>query len=142
MDKEYKLMTKAPRDVIKKSLKEKGYNELQVESWDFPLFRDNFLIGIRLEKVNEDNFDLYQAKREGEEGFINNPEFFLYSDIENSLMEIDEEFLMEEGKLEKPLDDRKTIEKRVKGDFMNITNCLKNSGYKTDFYEIEEGFDI
>jgi hypothetical protein len=57
-------------------------------------------------------------------------------------MEIDEELLMEEGILAEPVDDRKTIETRVKGDFMNITNCLKDSGYKTDFYEIEEGFDI
>ncbi len=142
MDKEYHLMTKALQEVVIGLLNEKGYKKSRVENWEVPLFKNNSMIGVRLEKVDESNFDMYQAHRRGKEDFIDNPKFYLYSEIENSLMEIDEEFLIEEGELKEPLDDRRTIETKVKGDFRNITNGLKNTGYKTDFYETQEGFDI
>jgi hypothetical protein len=142
MNKEYNLMTTAPQETIIKLLNSRGYKKLQLEKWEVPLFRNNSMIGIKLENVDESNFDMYQGERRGKEGFVDNPKFSLYSDIENSLMEIDEELLMEEGKLKEPLDDRKTIESKVKEDFISIVGGLKNSGFKTDFYETEEGFNF
>jgi len=135
-------MTNASEDIIEKSLNDKGYQISEEYSPNSHLFRNNSMIGVVLEKVNEDNFDLYQAKRRREKDFLGNPKSHLFSDIENSLMEIDEEFLMEEEKLKEPLEDRETIEARVKEDLMKIANDLKNAGYKTDFYEFKEGWDI
>jgi hypothetical protein len=142
MDKEYNLMTDVSRDVISNSLKEKGYSEIEVESWESPLFRDKSFIGIKLDDVDEINFDLYQAERKKEMDFIKEPKFFLHSDIENSLMEIDEEYLMEEKGLEEPLGDRGDLERKMSETFENISDSLRKNGYKTDLYETEEGFDL
>ncbi len=132
-------MTEAPLEIVATLIEKASYKKT-LDEMDYPIFRNKNFIGLRLERTDEDFFDMYQGERRDKKEFIENPKSYLRSDIDNSLM-IDEEYLIEEGKLERKLS-KSEMEKQVKNDFESINISLIKQGYKTDFYETKEGFDI
>ncbi len=139
MDIEYNIMTEAPLEIVANSVEKAGYKKT-VDDMNYPLFRNKDFIGLRLEEADEDFFDMYQGERRGGKEFIETPRAYLRSDIDDSLM-IDEEYLIETGQLERKLN-KEEMEKQVKKDFEIINKTLIEQGYKADFYETKEGFDI
>ena len=139
MNIEYNIVTEAPLEVVANAVEKAGYKKT-ADDIDYPIFRNKDFIGLKLKKADEDFSDMYQGERRDEKKFIENPKSYLRSDIDCSLM-IDEEYLIEEGKLEKKLS-KKEMEKQVKWDFEVINIVLIEQGYKADFYETKEGFDI
>ncbi len=139
MDIEYNLMTEAPLETVANLLNSLSYKKT-LDEMDCLIFRNKDFIGLRLEEADEDFFDMYQGERRDKKEFIETPRSYLRSDIDGSLI-IDEEYLIETGQLERKLS-KKEIEKQVKNDFEIINKALIEQGYKADFYETKEGFDI
>jgi len=142
MDKEYNIMTDATQDALEKLVEGRGYKKVEVESWDTPLFRNNSMIGVRVEKVDLDEieYDMYQAKRRDKEGFIAEPRTYLRSDIGESFMGMDEELLIETGQIEE-MPDRKQVESQMRTDFEELKDRLRTDGYKVDFYITTDGWE-
>jgi len=143
MDIEYNLMSEAPLEILTNLVERAGYRETK-DDMDYIIFRNKDFIGLRLEGANEesfeDSFDFYQGERRDKKEFVKNPKSYLFSDIDEYSM-IDEEYLIEEGQLERKLNERE-VQERLKKDFESINNSLIRKGYKTDFYETKQGFDI